>query len=86
MPQTGKDKKLAAFNIDISEWEEFKVKARENKTNASKLLQRFVREYIGKLPVLPESENEVVNSGRITQLERAIVQLTAEVAEIKKAG
>ena len=86
MPQTGKDKKLAAFNIDIDEWEEFKVKARENKTNASKLLQGFVREYIGKLPVLPKPENEVVNSGRITQLERAIVQLTAEVAEIKKAG
>ena len=87
MPTTAKSQKLASFNIEVDDWEQFKVLARENHTNASRLLQGFVREYIGKLPE-PRYEvyNQAISPGKIIQIEKAIAQLTQEVAELKKAG
>ena len=38
--------KLATFRTDDETWESFQAKAKRNGTNASALLQRFVRDYL----------------------------------------
>ena len=40
------DKSLATFREDSVVWAKFQAKAKRNNTNASALLQRFVRDYL----------------------------------------
>jgi hypothetical protein len=40
------ESKLATFRTDSDTWENFQAKAKRNGTNASALLQRFVRDYL----------------------------------------
>lgn len=40
------ESKLATFRIDSDVWEQFQAKAKTRETNASALIQRFIKQYI----------------------------------------
>jgi len=85
MPQTGKNQRLATFNVDEQQWEAFKAKAKAHGTSASKLLQGLIADYLG-IESTDYPLNTKVYDSRLTQVEQAIAELAAEVAELKKAG
>jgi hypothetical protein len=75
--------KLATFRTDSDIWDSFQDKAKNNGTNASALLQRFVRDYLDdKLdsridsPAAPDVDIEsIVNSAVESRLEAVLNQV-----------
>ena len=75
--------KLATFRTDDETWDSFQAKAKRNGTNASALLQRFVRDYLDdKLdsridsPAAPNVDIEsIVNAAIESRLETVLNQV-----------
>lgn len=75
--------KLATFRTDDETWDSFQAKAKSNGTNASALLQRFVRDYLDdKLdsridsPAAPDVDIEsIVNVAVESRLEAVLNQV-----------
>jgi hypothetical protein len=76
MPRVTEGQRLASFNIDKQQWEEFKKMAKANGTTASRILQEAGANYLG-------SSSFGNSDHRIRRLEKMVKAIADDVAEIK---
>lgn len=81
------ESKLATFRTDSETWENFQTKAKLNGTNASALLQRFVRDYLdGSIDVRidsPAAPNVDIKSMIEAAINSRLIIIESEVSGLK---
>ncbi|MBD2040179.1 hypothetical protein [Microcoleus sp. FACHB-672] len=87
MSNTGDGKKLATFNVEAELWEAFKNKARDNGTNASALLNQYLKNYLDDLDGVPSTNlgSTRVRESEPTNDESLIDRLEPRLVEKIKA-
>ena len=69
MPTTAKNQKTATFNVGIELWEQFKIKASDESTSATRLLNAWIKAYLdGGNPLAAQSDLEEIKA-RLRSLE-----------------